>query len=111
MARLQMKFTVPESVAKLAGIASITIREISAGERTDMLSKYTDKLGEYSTALACASVCAIDDKPVDRLDAQLAYEKAPAKLQDLIMAGYQAVNMPSEKERADFLGSAEAIIG
>lgn len=111
MARLQMKFTVPEGVAKLAGVKSVTIREITAGDRTELLGKYVDKAAEFSTALVCSSIAAIDEKPVDRIEAQLFYDKAPSKLQDLLMAAYQSVNLPSEKERADFLDSAEAIIG
>lgn len=111
MARLQMKFTVPESVAKLSNIKTVTIREISAGERQDLLAKYMDKLGEFSLALTFSAIYAINDKPVDRIEAQAAYESASAKVQDLISSAYHAVNLPTEKEKADFLDSAEAIIG
>lgn len=111
MARHSEKFTIPESIRKLSGISSVTFREISTGERMDMLAKFMDNQSGFTTALVCASMSEVDGKPVDRIEAGLVYEKAPSKLQDLFMTGYQTVNLPTEKEKADFLGSAEAIIG
>lgn len=110
MPRLMMKFTVPESVAKMDGIKSITIRELSAGERLELYAKYPNAYAQAADALHDMSIAEIDGVAVDRIKASAMREKASSKLQELISSAYNAVNMPTEQERASFLDSAEVIL-
>ena len=110
MSKMMMKFTVPESVAKMDKISSITIRELSAGERLELFAKYPNDFATASFVLHDMSIAEIDGVAVDRIKASAMREKASSKLQELIGSAYNAVNMPTEQERASFLDSAEVIL-
>lgn len=110
MAETTYTFKIPEKLAKQYGVQSITIKEMKAELSMELLKKFSDDFSGYQMAKIVHCITEIDGKPVSYIEAQTFYQNCAAKISDLVQRAYQSVNLPTEAEVSDFLGSATVTV-